>query len=188
LGKDNITQYIILGLLTHENLSGYDLKKQIDMMISQFWNVGYGQLYPSLKVLEKEGAVSGHAEPSALGPERTVYVITEKGRNQLEEWLRQPVKKEYVRYEILLKTFFGGLLPPQETRARIADFRSRNSESLQLLTQFENNLKGVLPEDQDHLYFLLTVLFGKHVYQAYLDWAEEADQMIANYFNQKESR
>jgi DNA-binding PadR family transcriptional regulator len=188
MGKDNITQYIILGLLTHENMSGYDLKKKIDLMISQFWNVGYGQLYPSLKTMEQEGAICGHAEPSALGPERTVYAITEKGREQLEEWLRQPVKKESVRYEILLKTFFGGLLPPQETRSKIADFRGRSSEALQLLSQFEDNLQGVLPEDKDHLYFLLTVLFGKHVYQAYLDWAQEADQLIASYFNKNETR
>ena len=44
MAKDNTTRYIILGLLNHEPLSGYDMKKQIDIMVSQFWNVGYIQI------------------------------------------------------------------------------------------------------------------------------------------------
>lgn len=182
--RENIPQYIILGLLAHEDMSGYDLKKKIDLMISQFWEVGYGQIYPNLKVLEQEGAITGRSEVSDLGPDRIVYSITDKGRGQLADWLRQPVSKEHVRYEILLKTFFGGLLSPADTREKIADFGRRSTESFHLLEQFEQNLLEVLPNDPDHLYFYLTVLFGKKVYQAYQNWALEADQLIEKYFEE----
>lgn len=183
--KENIPQYIILGLLAHEEMSGYDLKKKIDLMISQFWEIGYGQIYPNLKVLEQEGAITGRSEESDLGPDRIVYSITEKGRAQLAEWLYQPVNKEHVRYEIMLKTFFGGLLSPAETRQKITDFGSRSAESFQLLGQFEQNLLEVLPNDPDHLYFYLTILFGKRIYQAYQDWAVEADHLIGQYFEER---
>ena len=49
MAQQNTTAYILLGLLSHEPASGYDLKKKIDLMISQFWEVGYGQLYPTLR-------------------------------------------------------------------------------------------------------------------------------------------
>ncbi|MNI96905.1 hypothetical protein D3C73_1554540 [compost metagenome] len=44
---------------------------------------------------------------------------------------------------------------------------------------FKSNLERVLHTEKDHLYFYLTVLFGEHVYKAYLDWAEEAKALLA---------
>ncbi len=65
-----------------------------------------------------------------------------------------PEQKEYTKYEILLKLFFGSLVPD------------------------ESNLARVLHNEKDHLYFYLTVLFGEHVYKAYLDWADEAKALL----------
>ena len=80
MAKENTTIYIILGLLTHEELSGYDIKKIIDSSIGNFWEVGYGQIYPTLKVIEKEGLVERKNEIQSKGPERITYTITDKGR------------------------------------------------------------------------------------------------------------
>lgn len=178
MSKENTTEYILLGLLTHEDLSGYDLKKHIDQGISQFWEVGYGQLYPTLKELEQAGYIIGRAETSGRGPARTVYAITESGRAYLAEWLRQPAQKEYVKYEILLKVFFGGLLPPGETLNKIEAFEQRSQATATVLEGYRHNLEGVLGEDEAHLYFYLTVLFGERIYRAYCDWAEEAKRLL----------
>jgi len=185
MSKENTTKYIVLGLLSHEDLSGYDLKKHIDLSISQFWEVGYGQLYPTLKELEQAGYILGRAEPSGRGPARTVYAITESGRAYLAGWLRLPVQKEYVKYEILLKVFFGGLLPPAETLEKITAFQQKSQANAAVLAQYRNNLEGVLGEDEDHLYFYLTVLFGERVYQAYCDWAAEAARLLQEHFAKK---
>jgi hypothetical protein len=50
--------------------------------------------------------------------------------------------------------------------------------NLEMLKQFEQQLRAVLTQDEDHLYYLLTVPFGKHVYNAYLTWADEAVSML----------
>lgn len=185
MSKENTTEFIILGLLTHEDASGYDLKQKIDRMISQFWEVGYGQLYPTLHALEGAGYISVRGEASDKGPDRKVYSITPAGQQKLTEWLRQPVQKEYVKYEILLKVFFGGQLPPADTLQRIAEFNTRSQETLALLELYDQNLQQVINEDEDHLYFSLTVLFGKYIYQAYTAWAQEAQRRIQKYFNNK---
>lgn len=177
--KENTTVYIILGLLNHEELSGYDIKKRIDVMISGFWEVGYGQIYPTLGKLEQEELVVKQKGSGSKGPEKNIYAITEKGRNLLEAWLVLPEQKEYTKYEIMLKLFFGSMVPEANHIGRIEEFKARHTQSMQMIQQFKGNLERVLHTDKDHFYFYLTVLFGEHVYKAYLDWAEEALQMLS---------
>ncbi|WP_025708545.1 PadR family transcriptional regulator [Paenibacillus graminis] len=177
--KENTTVYIILGLLNHEDLSGYDIKKKIDVMISGFWEVGYGQIYPTLAKLVAEELVIKHKGTGSKGPEKNIYSITDKGRELLKEWVMLPEQKEYTKYEILLKLFFGSLVPDESNLARIEDFKERHIQNLQLIQLFKGNLERVLHTEKDHLYFYLTVLFGEHVYKAYLDWADEAKALLA---------
>lgn len=172
--KDNTTRYILLGLLSHEPLSGYDLKRRIDIGIRQFWNVGYAQIYPTLAQLESDGFVTKSTQSSEKGPSKNIYAITESGRELLQNWLLLPEEKEYAKYEILLKLFFGAGLPVQTSIARIHAFEKRHRQNLDLLESMKENLENVLDESNDHLYFYLTVLFGEQVYTAYLNWAEQA--------------
>lgn len=188
MAQKNTTTYIILGLLAHEDSSGYDLKKKIDHMISQFWDVGYGQLYPTLKMLEKEGSITGTPAPSEKGPDRIVYAITNAGKDKLIGWLSLPNEKEYVRYEILLKLFFGNLSSPLNTIKRIEEFQKQHEKDLQLIRSYKANLENVFHENQDHLYYYLTVIFGEHLYNAYLEWADEAVAFINKNIMSEEDR
>lgn len=178
MAKENTTVYIILGLLQHENLSGYDIKKRIDVMISEFWKVGYGQIYPTLKVIEQEGLVVRAADDTAHDGDRIVYAITDAGRKRLSEWLLLPDGTDYVKYEILIKLFFGNLISPADNINRIASFQEKSAQTLQKLMLFKKNLEAVLDGDDDHLYYYLTVLFGEHMYNAYLQWAQEAVALL----------
>lgn len=178
MSKENTTLYAILGLLTHENMSGYDMKKRIDYSIKNFWGAGYGQIYPTLKILEKNGHVTKAAGVNTKGPERIIYSITQSGRKMLIDWLETSNEKEYVKYEILLKLFFGSMLPVQENVKKIMEFRARNQEKLKMMELFSENLKKVLPDSRDHYYYYLTVLFGKHTYKANIDWADEAVEIL----------
>ena len=176
--KENTTRYILLGLLSHEDMSGYDMKKRIDIMVSQFWNVGFGQIYPTLSALAREGLVT-KATAAGRGPERYVYSITDAGRQALATWLALPEEREYTRYELLLKLFFSGRAPAEQNIARIREFRERHAQNLAMITLFEGNLLEVLDSEPDHLNYYLTTLFGEHVYKAYLAWADEALRLLA---------
>lgn len=184
--KENTTMFIILGLLHHEELSGYDIKKRIDSMIGYFWNVGYGQIYPTLKSLEGDGLINKREdeltnkreEGSSKGPEKYTYYITEPGREKLKAWLATPEQKEYTKYEILLKLFFGGLSPADDNIKRINNFKERQEVNLNMMKLFKSNLEGVLDNSEDHMYYYLTVLFGEKIYNAYLEWAEEATHLL----------
>ena len=79
--KENTARYILLGLLSHQPLSGYDIKKRVDLSIQPFWPVGFGQIYPTLAQLEREGLVP---RPSVKAPrarsERSIPLRRKAGR------------------------------------------------------------------------------------------------------------
>lgn len=177
--KENTARYIVLGLLDHEPMSGYDIKKRVDIIVSQFWSIGYAQIYPTLAALEGEKLVLKAAAAETKGPQRHVYEITEAGRQALRNWLEQPAQKEYTKYEILLKLYFSGGMPAENSIRTIRDFRDRQQRQLEMIRLFKRELEGVLDKDEDHLYYYLTVLFGERVYGAYLDWADEALALMA---------
>jgi DNA-binding PadR family transcriptional regulator len=186
MSKENKTAYAILGLLNHEPLTGYDIKKKIEL-IRYFWDAGFGQIYPTLKELEAGGLIIQHGDIPAGGAlasnvrrKRKFYAITESGRQKLAGWLAIPAAQENVRYEILLKLFFGAMNPPEVNIHNIYEFRSRNQSHLNTLEQFDQELKNIVTTSPDHLYYWLTVLFGKYVYEAYLKWADEVIPYIKN--------
>ena len=58
MAKESKTRFAILGLLCEGQLSGYDIKKLIDIRFKLFWNESFGQIYPELEKLEREGLVT----------------------------------------------------------------------------------------------------------------------------------
>jgi DNA-binding PadR family transcriptional regulator len=178
MAKDNYAQFAVLGLLSHEPMAGYDIRKRITHGMSYFWDLSYGQIYPALKALEKRGFVSKQVQHRPSGPSRKVYSVTGKGLEALRGWLVKPVKKESMRYEILLKLTFGSQVPVEVNLKRIEEFRERSLGNLKMMEVYEEELRGVLDQSPDHLYLLLTVLMGKAVYRSHLEWADKAIGML----------
>ena len=51
------TDYVILGLLAEQPLSGYQIKKIVDIRFQFFWSESFGQIFPALKSLALAGLV-----------------------------------------------------------------------------------------------------------------------------------
>ena len=101
--KTSRTLYAILGLLSKGPASGYDLKKELEKTRYHFWNESYGQIYPMLHRLHKEGWAELEVVRQTTGPDRKIYSLTETGRTHLERWLRQPAQDFSMRDEVALR-------------------------------------------------------------------------------------
>lgn len=167
---------VILGLLSHESLTGYEIKKRIDTMLKYFWSASYGSIYPTLSALVQEGFVT-KMDMVENGRDKIIYTITDTGRAHLKEWLAVPVKKDELRYETLLKLFFGSVAGPQISLEHIENFEEKIKGELQFLQGAVKVLEGI-QEDDTHKYYLLTAMFGAKVYQAYLEWCHEAKKIL----------
>ena len=79
----------ILGLLKERSMHGYQLSKRLTDSLGGFWRVSYGSLYPSLKRLERQGAVEQIFDKQEVGRRKNVYRITEKGETLFRELLEE---------------------------------------------------------------------------------------------------
>lgn len=175
--KRKKTPYVILGLLSEESLSGYEIKKYIDIRFSFFWNESYGQLYPALKSLERKGWIVSHASEDKTKREKTIYAITSLGREELKAWLSEPVEKESIRFEILLKMYFSSLIDEDVMLEHIQTFQKNHAQQLMILNMFEKELQAVKDID-NHGDILRVIDFGQKVFTAYDEWCEETKHYL----------
>jgi len=168
---------VILGLLSHEKLTGYEIKKRMDTSLKYFWGASYGSIYPTLNGLVKDGFATKQ-ETKENGRNKIVYTITKKGREHLSNWLALPVEKDEMRYETLLKLFFGSEIGYNGTLSHISNFKTKIEKELPFLQQSVNILEQIKDNEAAHKYYLLTAMFGVKVYQTYLEWCAEAEKLL----------
>ena len=101
----------LLGLLDREPSHGYDLKRDYDTFFGRGRPLPYGQVYATLARLARDGkAVTGETEPGA-GPDRKRYRITERGRDEIEVWLSEPVPAEpHLQTDLFVKVVLSLML------------------------------------------------------------------------------
>jgi DNA-binding PadR family transcriptional regulator len=78
--------YFILGLLTQQPMSGYDIKcflKGLNWLI--------GSLYPALRALRQEDLVTMEVVPGLDRPPKKIYSVTEAGHQALQAWTEEPI-------------------------------------------------------------------------------------------------
>ncbi len=90
--KENQTKFSILGLLTTECRTGYEIKQLMDRSLNHFWKISYGQIYPTLQKLVNDELTTVNSVAQTDKPDKKEYVITTKGKKVLQDWLREPIK------------------------------------------------------------------------------------------------
>jgi DNA-binding PadR family transcriptional regulator len=129
--------------------------------------INWGSLYTVVQNLEKNGFVEAvQVAREGRQPERTTYRITEAGREELRDWLRELLgepEREYTRFAAGLSD--GGHLPPDEV---IALLRQR----LQSLDASNERLAADLAETAKQVprMFLIEVEYHLAMRRAEADW------------------
>ncbi len=178
---------VLLGLLTIESMSGYDLGQMIRESIGHFWNESYGQIYPNLKKLAAEGFVTSKVERQKGRPDRRIYSITKKGHERLAKWLAVPPQPEIPRNEMLLKLFFGTQVSPD---IPIGYLERMLETERGLLERFRQIHEAISTNKQypDTPYWKMAARFGETEMEAHLRWAEETIAELKKIRNKQRSR
>lgn len=165
------TAYVILGMVSREARSGYEIKAAVDGSTRFFWAASYGQIYPELKRLSEAGLVEGVDAPRGER-KRTVYAITDAGMAALKEWLRQPPQTAEMREEGLLKLFFSGVLPPLDA---VETLRAMHEQRRELAER----LRGMESEASEKDPFSLMVLQGGIEFNEWFaDWCARMEERL----------
>jgi DNA-binding PadR family transcriptional regulator len=166
-------------------MSGYDINKRIKTRMGSFWDISYSQIYPTLRMLEKEGAVTKEVEINESGPNRKVYSITNEGLSKLQEWLLTPAEHDKHKIEVLLKVTFGEQIPKSKVISHIEEFRTRHISALKKALSFEKEFKSNLDKSGKYFFFSLATLLGKNLHKAAVEWADNAIRLIEEHIKEE---
>jgi DNA-binding PadR family transcriptional regulator len=166
------TAYVILGMVSREPRSGYEIKAVVDETTRFFWTASYGQIYPELKRLSEARLVSGVDSPTG-GRKRTVYEITADGEAELKAWLRQPPRTYEMREEGLLKLFFAGVLPPAEAAEILRSMGEHRRTMAARLREMEP-MAAAKPDP----FPLMVLQSGIEFTEWFADWCERMEEQV----------
>lgn len=114
-------KYAILGLLNRHPMTGYEIAKEFNFELAEFWYANHSQIYPELKKLFNEDLVVFDIEISGDILESKRYTITEKGRKDLIQWLHKDEKIERTPKDVFrLRMYFSNELD-LETRISLLE-------------------------------------------------------------------
>ena len=174
------TRYVLLGLLQEEELSGYEMKKNIDIRMSFFWQESFGQIYPELSKLLEEGLIdfsnteaAGKIKREKIKREKIRYKITPKGEKALKQWMEAENEKDTSRSEFLLKMFLSTDKNVEEMRKHIIQFKEQSEQKLELFNLFEVQLNRDIEMHNNHKQILCVLNLGMRQAKLYIDWSRE---------------
>ena len=173
--------HAILGFLQMKPMTGYDLKTDcFDRSVAFFWPADQAQIYRTLDKLAEQGLVESHVELQEERPNRKVYQITDRGREELARWLQTATPLPTYREPFLVQLFFAGQLGNAEViellkaqaeahQARLADYHSVPLPRL--------DDPGI---DRSTTFQRFTLELGLRTEEAYIAWLESAIAFLKN--------
>jgi DNA-binding PadR family transcriptional regulator len=167
-------KHALLGLLAQQPKHGYELKSAFEETVGTLWELNIGQIYNTLRLLERDGYVAFHSqEQEGRGPPRKVYAITETGQGELARWLDEPVRQpRRLKDEFYVKLVF--------TRLAGGDVQTliwnQRQAYLQVLRQL-NDLRAETSLKDDPFATLLLEGGAFHL-EADLKWLERCEELL----------
>lgn len=90
----------VLKVISNRETYGYEISQRL--LEHGFEGISEGTVYPLLLRMEKNGLIEAEYKASVLGPKRKYFSITEKGREELEKFL-----KSFREMETAVNHIFG---------------------------------------------------------------------------------
>jgi len=175
------TSYAILGLLALRDWSTYELAQQMQRSMRLWWPRAESRVYEEPKRLVRLGLASSRDEGVGARP-RTVYAITDRGREALRDWLSDPAGIFRLEFESMVKVFFADQGSKSQLLDNIAGIRDAARSDLakdQSFVEEYSTTGGPFPQ-RLHLIGLATDLYVR-LLRATIEWADEAEAEVASW-------
>ncbi len=177
-------RYALLSLLLDCDATGYDLAKQFDASVANFWHALPQQLYQELARMEVDGLVTGAEVVQAARPNKRIYSVTAAGRAALSAWIDQQADLRSLKDELLVKIYGSDLKTPAETTAVLAASIKPHAEKLAAYEAIASMMLGAKSEaaylrTTPRAGPYLTLKRGMMYEREHIAWAEWAIEAIA---------
>jgi DNA-binding PadR family transcriptional regulator len=164
------TAYLTLGLLASRDWSAYQLAEQLGRGVEQLWPRADRQRYNILKRLLAAGLVTSRAEQSGKRG-RTVYAITDAGREELATWLATDTRPAALEFEGMVRVLVSDQGSIGDLRRTLETMREQASTARALFARYAMHISetgGTFPERR-HLFALSNTFMIGH-YDHIIQW------------------
>jgi DNA-binding PadR family transcriptional regulator len=93
----------VLAALLGGESSGYDLAKDFDASVANFWPATPQQLYRELDWLAEHGLIQARIVQQERRPNKRMFSLTEAGRDAIRQFTANAPKPSVIRDELLVK-------------------------------------------------------------------------------------
>ena len=166
--------YEILGLVGRQGAGPHDLLRLAKRGRFFAW-AGESQYYTEPKRLARLGYLSARKEPGKTR-ERTVYTLTDKGLQALQDYARTPVTFTPLKSDALLRLLICDLVGEGATRESMATLRQDIADVQARLDDAELTAHQ-LPHREKYLQLVLT--FMKHFLDLHLELVDRVERDLA---------
>jgi len=163
-----LLDYIVLGMILDESLTGYDIKKHIEAGVGNFYKVSFGNLYPALKRLTDKELVTLD-EQTHGNRVKKYYIATAEGRKDFMEWLSTPFDYSLGGSALMTKIYFFGYLPEEARKQQLQEYEIYYRQNLRKLRAIEKAVHEVEGEKADY-FMMSTLYYGIRSTQTAIEW------------------
>ncbi|PWC08469.1 PadR family transcriptional regulator [Mycetocola zhujimingii] len=167
-------RHAVLGLLSLQPQSGYDLGRAFAGSVAHFWYADQSQIYRLLDDLDAEGAITTEVIRQKGRPDRRVHSLTDTGREELDAWLRSPLDVQRPKNAFLARLFFAGSLSPEHVRRLLDEAEDLVTDSRERLRTIEHSASTL-----DEVVQNATLQFGISHAETTLAWIAETREAVA---------
>ena len=132
-------RYFILGLLTRQSMSGYDIKRFLKSLGWLIDSPSFGSLYPALHALLEGGLATVEVVPRPDKPPRKIYTITPDGRDVLKGWVAQPVESNLSLKAFVMRLMLANNLTVEGLMEHLERRNDQVAESQEALRRTEES-------------------------------------------------
>jgi len=165
----------ILGLISRYGPQhGYQIRRLIREQLQDFTQIKLPTIYYHLTRMEAEGLLTARAEKPGARPEKTVYQLTERGREALGGMLSEAMRFEYrPAFPSDAVFFFSDCVDPRAVRAALERHQERLREAVRAIEAHRRESLSAIPPEHAAS---ANAIFSHHLKhcRAELEWAEEA--------------
>lgn len=176
-------KHSLLGLLSYNDSTGYDLAKFYEDSICFFWPAQMSQIYRDLNAMEELGWIGSRNVSQDKKPNKKVYYLNEAGKQELSKWLSNyPLDKEKDFNPWMIRVFFSGQQSIEENISILREYYERCQQKIDKLHMIASeNAKHYAEEFQvqeDKQYWMMTIQFGIAQAEAGMKWAKSAIKLL----------
>ena len=180
----------ILGLISNSDKTGYEIMTVFRDSLNHFWTAQTSQIYRELQTMVHSGWITETHITQTGKPGKNVYSITPAGHDELLRWLRDSNLPAGVRNPFLLKTFFLGELPLEESIAFFKAFRDASvfPDGGKQVSADADMYRQAVDHPEKAVYWKLTIEFGRMYEKMQREWCAYCIQTLEEFQRMKNSQ